>query len=263
MVLDLTFINKLKKSNDEQNLLHKGLRKDAKKSCIFKVKYWFDCHVLAAKQHVFNRFMYYIGRDIKFSNPREASKDGLIGVGGDLSVERLLLAYRKGIFPWFEKEQPILWWSPDPRFVLFPEKLKVSKSMKQVLRNSDFEVTVNKDFNKVIKECSQANRNGQSGTWITHDMIEAYIQFHKLGYAKSVEVWLNSELVGGLYGVDLGNGIFCGESMFTKVSNASKVGFITFIKNSDYKLIDCQVYTNHLASLGAEDISRNEFLKQL
>jgi len=146
--------------------------------------------------------MYYIGRDIKFSNPREASKDGLIGVGGDLSVERLLLAYKKGIFPWFEKDQPILWWSPDPRFVLFPEKLKVSKSMKQVLRNSDFQVTVNKDFNKVIEECSQINRNGQSGTWITNNMIEAYIQFHKLGYAKSVEVWLNNELVGGLYGVD-------------------------------------------------------------
>ena len=207
--------------------------------------------------------MYYIGRDIKFSNPREASKDGLIGVGGDLSVERLLLAYKKGIFPWFEKDQPILWWSPDPRFVLFPEKLKVSKSMKQVLRNSDFQVTVNKDFNKVIEECSQINRNGQSGTWITNDMVEAYIQFHKLGYAKSVEVWLNNELVGGLYGVDLGNGVFCGESMFTKVSNASKVGFITFIKNTNYKLIDCQVYTNHLESLGAEEITRDGFLNYL
>ena len=207
--------------------------------------------------------MYYLGDKIEFTDPRLASKDGLIGIGGDLSTDRLILSYKMGIFPWFEQEDPILWWSPDPRFVLYPEKLKVSKSMKQLLRNSDFEVTVNQDFHRVIYECSKAKRNGQSGTWITNNMIEAYTELHKLGFAKSIEVWLNNELVGGLYGIDLNTGVFCGESMFTKVSNASKVGFITFIKNTNYKLIDCQMYTNHLESLGAEEISREKFLKYL
>lgn len=207
--------------------------------------------------------MYYLGKSIEFADPRMASKDGLIGIGGDLSTERLLLAYKSGIFPWFEREEPILWWSPNPRFVLFPEKLKVSKSMKQILRNSDFEVTVNTAFHKVITECARAKRHGQSGTWITKSMIEAYTQLYEQGFAKSIEVWLNSELVGGLYGVDLNNGVFCGESMFTKVSNASKVGFITFVQNTNYKLIDCQLYTNHLESLGAEEISRKDFLGYL
>lgn len=207
--------------------------------------------------------MYYLGDKIEFTDPRLASKDGLIGIGGDLSTDRLILSYKMGIFPWFEQEDPILWWSPDPRFVLYPEKLKVSKSMKQLLRNSDFEVTVNQDFHRVIYECSKAKRNGQSGTWITNNMIEAYTELHKLGFAKSIEVWLNNELVGGLYGIDLNTGVFCGESMFTKVSNASKVGFITFIKNTNYKLIDCQMYTNHLESLGAEEISREKFLQYL
>ncbi len=207
--------------------------------------------------------MQFLGPEIVFPDPSLADAEGLLAIGGDLSVERLLLAYRMGIFPWFNEDEPILWWSPDPRFVLFPNKLKVSKSMKQVLRNSDFEVTVNREFKQVITECSRAKRNGQSGTWITNDMLEAYYQMHNMGYAKSVEVWLKSELVGGLYGIDLGNGVFCGESMFSKVSNASKVGFITFIQNTDYKLIDCQVYTSHLASLGAEDIQRKRFLKYL
>ncbi len=197
---------------------------------------------------------------IEFPNVHETTEDGLLAIGGDLSTERLLLAYKRGIFPWFEDDQPILWWSPDPRFVLFPEKLKVSKSMRQVLRNKEFVVTVNKDFPQVIKECSKAKRDGQSGTWITQSMIDAYLELHKLGYAKSVEVWEDNKLVGGLYGIDLENGIFCGESMFAKVSNASKVAFISFIQNTNYKLIDCQVYTNHLESLGAEDISRNEFI---
>ncbi len=197
---------------------------------------------------------------IEFPNVDEATEDGLLAIGGDLSPERLLLAYKRGIFPWFEDRQPILWWSPDPRFVLFPEKLKVSKSMRQVLRNKEFVVTVNKDFPQVINECSKAKRDGQSGTWITQSMIDAYLELHKLGYAKSVEVWQDNKLVGGLYGIDLENGIFCGESMFAKVSNASKVAFISFIQNTNYKLIDCQVYTNHLESLGAEDISRNEFI---
>ena len=200
---------------------------------------------------------------IEFPNVDEATEDGLLAIGGDLSPERLILAYKNGIFPWFEGDQPILWWSPDPRFVLFPEKLKISKSMRQLLRNSDFKVTVNKGFSQVIEECSKTKREGQSGTWITRSMIDAYNELHKLGYAKSVEVWQDDELVGGLYGIDLGNNIFCGESMFSKVSNSSKVAFITFVQNTSYKLIDCQVYTSHLESLGAEEISRKEFLNRI
>lgn len=207
--------------------------------------------------------MHYLTEIIRFPNVNEATKDGLLAIGGDLCVDRLLLAYKLGIFPWFEYEEPILWWSPNPRFVLFPEKLKVSKSMKQVLRNKAYQVTVNKDFRGVITECSKVKRAGQMGTWITKNMIEAYTKLHELGYVKSVEVWRDGILVGGLYGVDLGNGVFCGESMFTKESNASKLGFITFIQNTHYKLIDCQVYTKHLESLGAEEISRNVFLKYL
>ncbi|WP_303318886.1 leucyl/phenylalanyl-tRNA--protein transferase [Flavivirga abyssicola] len=207
--------------------------------------------------------MQYLTEDIWFPEVSEATKDGLLAIGGDLSVERLLRAYKLGIFPWFEVEEPILWWSPDPRFVLFPEKLKVSKSMKQVLRNKNYVVTVNKAFKEVIIACSEIKRDGQANTWITDNMIDAYIKLHELGYAKSVEVWKDDTLVGGLYGVDLNNGVFCGESMFANESNASKVGFITFIQNTHYKLIDCQVYTNHLESLGAEEISRDVFLEYL
>ncbi|WP_147677205.1 leucyl/phenylalanyl-tRNA--protein transferase [Algibacter pacificus] len=207
--------------------------------------------------------MQYLNDNLQFPDVSEASPEGVLAIGGDLSVDRLLLAYKSGIFPWFDAEEPIVWWSPDPRFVLFPERLKVSKSMKQVLRNGDFEVTVNRDFKTVIAECSKVKRNGQAGTWITESMIKAYVDLHEQGYAKSVEVWQNNKLVAGLYGVDLGNGVFCGESMFTKVSNASKVGFITFVQNTNYKLIDCQVYTNHLESLGAEEVSRDRFLGYL
>ena len=207
--------------------------------------------------------MHYLNSNIEFPNASKANTDGLLAVGGDLSPERLIYAYEHGIFPWFEKEEPILWWSPDPRFVLFPEKLKISKSMKQILRNCNYTVTVNKAFKDVIQQCANAKREGQAGTWITKNMIEAYISLHELGYAKSVEVWKQNELVAGLYGIDLNNGIFCGESMFTLEANASKVGFITFIQNSNYKLIDCQVFTNHLESLGAEEIPRHKFLKLL
>ena len=207
--------------------------------------------------------MEFLNSDNAFPDVTKASEDGLLAVGGDLSANRLLTAYQKGIFPWFEDDNTIMWWSPDPRFVLFPKDLKVSKSMKQILRNTDFVVTVNKDFNAVITACAAAKRPGQDDTWITKGMIDAYTKLHQLGYAKSIEVWLNNTLVGGLYGVDLGNGVFCGESMFAKVSNASKVGFISFIQNTNYKLIDCQVYTNHLESLGAMDISRAQFLKYL
>lgn len=203
--------------------------------------------------------MHFLTQKIEFPKVTEASSEGLLAVGGDLSSERLIHAYANGIFPWFEKEEPILWWAPDPRFVLFPEELKVSKSMRQVLKKKQFKVTENKDFSSVIEQCASAKREGQLGTWITEDMIAAYIKLHKMGYAKSVEVWQNGNLVAGLYGVDLGNKLFCGESMFTKVSNGSKVGLITFIQNSDYKLIDCQLHTNHLASLGAKHITRAQF----
>lgn len=207
--------------------------------------------------------MQFLNDKIEFPEVTEASADGLLAIGGDLSSERLLHAYKSGIFPWFETDEPILWWSPDPRFVLYPEDLKISKSMKQVLRKNTFEVTINKDFKSVIENCAIAKRQGQLGTWITDAMIEAYIKLYELGYAKSIEVWQNDALVGGLYGIDLGNKLFCGESMFAKVSNASKVGFITFVQNSNYKLIDCQLHTNHLQSLGGKHISRLEFLKHL
>jgi len=210
-----------------------------------------------------NVLVKFLTEDLWFPSVSEASEEGIVAIGGDLSVARLILAYRSGIFPWFEHDEPILWWSPDPRFVLFPKKLKVSKSMRQVLRNKNFTVTVNKAFKDVISSCAEAKRSGQQGTWITENMITAFTDLHDMGYAKSVEVWDGNTLVGGLYGVDLGNGIFTGESMFAKESNASKVAFISFIQNTDYKLIDCQVYTNHLASLGAEDIPRDTFLKLL
>ena len=207
--------------------------------------------------------MHYLTDKIEFPDVSQANKEGLLAVGGSLCSERLVLAYQKGVFPWYEVGEPILWWSPDPRFVLFPDKLKVSKSMKHVLKNCDYTVTVNKAFEEVIMQCSKIKRNGQSGTWITNPMIDAYIELHNLGHAKSVEVWRNDILVAGFYGIDLGNSVFCGESMFTKESNASKVGFITFVQNTDYKLIDCQLHTNHFESLGAEEMSRVVFLEFL
>jgi leucyl/phenylalanyl-tRNA--protein transferase len=207
--------------------------------------------------------MHFLTQKIEFPDVSEATIDGLLAVGGDLSSERLLNAYSNGIFPWFEDEEPLMWWSPDPRFVLFPPDLKVSKSMKQVLKKKQFEVTENKAFRDVIENCAITKREGQRGTWITDDMVEAYIKLHKLGYAKSIEVWQKGDLVGGLYGLNIENKVFCGESMFAKVSNASKVGFITFVQNCDYNLIDCQLHTRHLESLGGKYISRLEFLKFL
>jgi leucyl/phenylalanyl-tRNA--protein transferase len=207
--------------------------------------------------------MHLLTQKIEFPDVSEATIDGLLAVGGDLSTDRLLCAYSNGIFPWFEDEEPLLWWSPDPRFVLFPQDLKISKSMKQVLKRGQFNVTENKAFRDVVENCAFAKREGQYGTWITDDMIEAYIKLNKLGYAKSIEVWENNDLVGGLYGIDLGNSVFCGESMFAKVSNACKVGFITYVQNSDYKLIDCQLHTKHLESLGGKQMSRSDFLKFL
>lgn len=195
----------------------------------------------------------------------ELADDGLIAVGGDLSLERLLLAYKSGIFPWYNEDEPILWWSPNPRFVLFPDELKVSKSMSQLLKRQVFKVTENHCFEEVMRTCGEMPREGQDGTWINEDMVSAYVELHKNGYAHSVEVWENDKLVGGLYGVLLGK-VFFGESMFYKVSNASKYGFIVFVeklKSLGVELIDCQVPTLHLASLGAKSIERKEFIALL
>jgi leucyl/phenylalanyl-tRNA--protein transferase len=207
--------------------------------------------------------MRWLSETIEFPPLDEANSEGLLAVGGDLSPERVLYAYQNGIFPWYESDQPILWWAPDPRFVLYPHKLKVSKSTKQMMRDQSFEITINRNFKDVIEACANVKRNAQSGTWITDEMIQTYCDLHQRGIAKSVEVWQNKKLVGGLYGVELNDTIFCGESMFSYVSNASKIGFITFVQNSNYKLIDCQLHTNHLESLGAEPISRLEFMKYL
>ena len=211
--------------------------------------------------------MMFLSSKIEFPKIETATEEGLVALGGDLSIERLMLAYKLGIFPWYNKEEPILWWSPDPRMVLYPHELKVSKSMKKLFRDKKFSVTTNKNFRKVIVNCSQIKRNDQEDTWITDEMIEAYCELHQKGIAMSVEVWLSNELVGGLYGIDLKEQkVFCGESMFSKISNASKYGFITLVKmlqEQNYKLIDCQVHTNHLESLGAKEISRTEFLSYL
>lgn len=203
---------------------------------------------------------------LDFPAPELATPEGIIAVGGDLSAERLLTAYSEGIFPWFNEGDPILWWSPDPRFVLFPDELVVSRSMRPYFNQKKFQVTFDRDFEGVMRNCQQSNRNGQSGdTWITEDMIQAYVQIHHLGYAHSVEVWQGDEQVGGLYGISLGK-IFFGESMFAKVSNASKYGFITLVQNlreKGFVLIDCQQQTQHLGSLGARPISRKSFLQYL
>lgn len=209
--------------------------------------------------------IFQLNETIIFPNPNQAEPDGLLAFGGDLNPLRLLEAYNNGIFPWFSDNEPILWWSPNPRFVLFPEKLNISKSMKSLINQNKFKVTYNQCFEQVISNCKKAERNGQSDTWITSDMQNAYIQLHKMGIAHSVEVWENKQLVGGLYGIQL-HQIFCGESMFSLKNNASKYGFISFVekfKSNGGKLIDCQVYTAHLESLGAEEISRNNFLELL
>jgi leucyl/phenylalanyl-tRNA--protein transferase len=194
-----------------------------------------------------------------FPNPTLAEEDGLLAVGGDLSVDRLLLAYQNGIFPWYSNDEPILWFSPHERFVLYPDELKVSKSMKQVLRSAKLTVTTNQCFNEVVEACSSAKREGQDGTWITADMKAAYARLHEQGYAHSVEVWHNGILAGGLYGVHA-HDVFCGESMFSKVSNASKTALIWLCNTGKYKLIDCQVHTEHLESMGARMISREEYI---
>ncbi len=194
----------------------------------------------------------------------DALEDGLLAMGGDLNPERLILAYQKGIFPWFDGDVP-LWWSPDPRFVLKPNELKVSSSMKSVLKKGYFSLTTNQAFAQVINECRNKERKGQDGTWIGNEIVDAYTKLHHMGYAHSAETWCKGQLVGGLYGIKMGQ-LFFGESMFAHQSNASKYAFINYVellKKEGIVLIDCQVYTPHLESLGAGMIDRQAFLKYL
>ena len=211
--------------------------------------------------------MHHLSNSIWFPNPEEADKEGLLAFGGDLSVKRLMHAYRSGIFPWFDDYQPILWWSPDPRMIMFLDDFKVSKSLEKIIHKNKFTITYNTCFREVIRNCSQIKREGQQGTWITSQMQEAYLQLHELGLATSVEIWLGDELVGGLYGIDLiDKKVFCGESMYSYLSDASKVAFyylVAQLKVKNYQLIDCQMYTPHLERLGAVEIPREKFLKYL
>jgi leucyl/phenylalanyl-tRNA---protein transferase len=199
-----------------------------------------------------------------FPPVEESLEDGLLAIGGDLSVERLLLAYKKGIFPWYDGDVP-LWWSPDPRCVLFPDELKISASMKQLLKRDAFEFKIDENFVEVMLNCQQTERKDQPGTWISDDIVATYSALHKMGHAHCAAVYTNGEMVGGLYGVQVGN-VFCGESMFSKVSNASKYAFIKYVHHltaNGIQLIDCQVHTLHLESLGAIMISRKEFITYL
>lgn len=203
--------------------------------------------------------------EISFPDPELTdSESGLLAIGGDLSSERLLFAYQIGLFPWFNEGEEILWWCPDPRFVLVPDEVKISKSMKKILRDGVFTFTENQCFREVMTQCKNAYRKDQDGTWISDELIASFTTLHEHGFAKSFEVWQNEELVGGFYGVQIGK-VFCGESMFAKVSNASKAGFLNFIleHKNNLELIDCQIYSEHLESLGARMIPKKEYLQIL
>ena len=209
--------------------------------------------------------MFILSNSIQFPSLHIADEDGLLAIGGDLKVERLLCAYQNGIFPWYNEDEPILWYSPDPRFVLFPEELKIHKSMLPVLKSTRFSFTRNRAFTRVIRACKETRREGQDGTWITDEMEQAYIRLYEMGHAYSSECWQENQLVGGLYGVRVGQ-VFCGESMFSLKSNASKFAFIKMVQTlmaEGVTLIDCQVYTDHLASLGARLIARDKFVQYL
>ncbi len=200
-----------------------------------------------------------------FPPVENANHEGILAYGGDLSAERLLIAYQNGIFPWYNPGEPILWWAPNPRMVLLPNDYRPSRSLQKTIDKNIFNVTFNQNFEFIIRNCSTTKRAGQYGTWLSEEMILAYIELHKLGFAKSVEVYQNNQIVGGLYGIDLGH-IFCGESMFASVTDASKVGFawlVHHLKTNNYKLLDCQVHNNHLASLGCIEIDRQVFMKIL
>ncbi len=209
--------------------------------------------------------VFLLNEDLVFPDPDQANEDGLLAIGGDLRPDRLLLAYETGLFPWYSPPDPVLWWCPDPRCVLFLDELKISKSMRNVLNRGSFSVTFDEAFLEVVDGCRSVDRKGQQGTWITSEVMESYHYLHRLGVAHSVEVWQKGKLVGGLYGVSLGR-MFFGESMFATVSNASKVGFIALVellKPLGFPFIDCQIYNDHLGSLGATYISRREFLDTL
>jgi leucyl/phenylalanyl-tRNA--protein transferase len=209
--------------------------------------------------------MFHLGKDYIFPNPRNADEHGIVAYGGDLNPFRILEAYKLGIFPWFESDQNLMWWSPDPRMILHTDKFKVSKSFKAFLKKINYKVTFNKDFKFVINSCANIKRINQKGTWITEGLIKSFIDLHKMGKAMSVEVWVDDEIVGGLYGLDLDD-IFCGESMFSKSSNASKIALYYLtneLKKNNYRFIDCQVPSEHLKSLGGEVISRSNFLDLL
>lgn len=203
--------------------------------------------------------------DISFPDPTIYDpEDGLMAFGGDLKPERLWFAYQLGLFPWYNEGEEILWWCPDPRFVLYPSEIKVSKSMKKILRDDIFDFTENQCFEKVMRNCKTIEREGQDGTWINEDLIQSFVMLHKHGKAKSFEVWQNGELAGGFYGILVGN-VFCGESMFSKVPNASKAALIHFTQlyQNDWEIIDCQIYSAHLESLGAKMIPKNDYLNIL
>lgn len=207
--------------------------------------------------------MHILTSPIYFPPHETANEDGILALGGDLSEERLLFAYKNGIFPWFNEDEPIIWWSPPMRMVVDPKNYKTPKTIRNLINRNIFQVTYNQCFEKVIEGCKTIVRKDQLGTWLTDDMKEAYMRLHQMGYAKSIEVWQNKELVGGLYGMDLGN-FFVGESMFSRVSNASKIAFVWLVnhlKNNDYLLLDCQVHNHYLEQLGAFEITRNSYLK--
>ena len=209
--------------------------------------------------------VYSLPEELLFPPPQLASKEGLLAVGGDLSVERLLLAYRLGIFPWYSQGEPILWWSPDPRLVLYPDEFRISRSLNKVIKKHAFKVTMDCAFEKVIDECARVRLENQEGTWIVAEMVQAYCRLHEAGFAHSVETWLNGRLAGGLYGVSLGK-CFFGESMFTRITNASKVALaalVNHVRSLDFDLIDCQIATAHLKRFGARDISRARYLDEL
>lgn len=209
--------------------------------------------------------LHLLSDELYFPPADQALPEGLLAIGGDLSVPRLLLAYEQGIFPWYSQDDPIMWWCPDPRCVLFHRKLKVSKSMRNVLNRSNYEVSFDQHFDEVIAACAEIERKGEDGTWITEEIKKSYISLHELGLAHSVEVMMNGELVGGLYGVSIG-GIFFGESMFSKRSNTSKIAFIhlsRILEERGFLAIDCQVMNAHLASLGAINVPRKDFLSLL
>ncbi|MBT8371100.1 MAG: leucyl/phenylalanyl-tRNA--protein transferase [Deltaproteobacteria bacterium] len=209
--------------------------------------------------------VYKLPEDLIFPSPHLASKEGLLAVGGDLSCQRLLLAYSHGIFPWYSEGEPILWWSPDPRLVLYPNEFKVSTSLKKVIKKGTFKVTLDSAFEEVITECARVRLENREGTWIVDDMVQAYCRLHAAGFAHSVETWRGGHLAGGLYGVSLGK-CFFGESMFTRISNASKVALavlVEYVQNYNFALIDCQITTAHLQSFGAREIPRARYLDEL